>query len=113
MPSSKYELDPSLTFEQAQEIADKLQAAWSAAGNALSAFVDAQGPRGPMNLTPDSVRLMPQYRTLQNELQSARVRAQRFGALYTRKFKKEIRDSVMARRKAMMKANQENESEQS
>lgn len=107
MARIKYELDPALTFNQAQEIADRLQAAWSAAGDALNAFVDAQGPRGAMNLTPDHVRVMPEYRKLYNEIELARVQAQRFGALYTRKFKKEIRDSVMARREAKIKANQE------
>lgn len=107
MARIKYVLDPALTFEQAKDIADKLQAAWGGAGDALNAFVDAQGPLGAMNLTPDSVRVMPEYRKLYSEMELARVQAQRFGTLYIRKFKKEIRDDVMTRRAAKIKANQE------
>ena len=106
MARIKYVLDPALTFVQAKMIADRLQAEWSAAGKALNDFVDAQGPRGAMNLTPDSVRIMPEYRKLYQAMEQARVNAQRFGTLYTRKFKTEIRDSVMARRAAKIAQNQ-------
>lgn len=111
MARIKYELDPALTFEQAKATADKLQADWSAAGNALSAFADPFG-KGPMGLTPDHVRAMPEWRTLYNAMEQARVRAQHFGTLYQRRFKKEIRDDVMARRAAKIKANQEKVSDQ-
>lgn len=105
MARIKYVLDPALSFEHAKAIADKLQTAWSVAGDALEAFAAPFG-KGLMGLTPDHVKAMPEWRRLYNEMELARVQAQRFGTLYNRKFKKEIRDDVMARRAAKIAANQ-------
>lgn len=76
-------------FEQAKAQADKLHAEMTAASRALNNFVD-QFPKGPMNLTPDHVRAMPEYRVVKNAYERAFSAVRAFNGPYVKKYKKEI-----------------------
>lgn len=112
MARIKYELDPTLTFGQAQEIANGLWQASCLAHQALTEFVDAQGPRGSMNLTPDSVKALPEYQRLKNLSEHLFQRLRNFNGAYTKKFKKEIAVARWEQREALMKSIQEKASDQ-
>lgn len=95
------------TFEQAQARADELWTESDAASRALNDFT-TQYPSGPMNLTPDYVRAMPEYQELRRTSQIAVEKLQTFNAVFTKKFKKEIRAHIAAKREAKMRAASEN-----
>lgn len=107
MARQKYTLDPALTFEAAKAIADKLWTDSGLADRTLNAFIDAQGPRGPMNLTPDRVKAMPEYQRLKNLNELAFQQLRNYNAVYVKKFKKELSRDIQARREAKLKASQE------
>jgi hypothetical protein len=101
MARIKYVLDPALTFVQAKMIADRLYDEYGAAGKALADFADPFG-KGPMGLTPDFVRAMPEYRPLKNEVDLKFNALRNFNAVYVKKFKKEISADIQARREAKL-----------
>jgi hypothetical protein len=92
-----------MTFAQAKSRADELWERSSVMSKALDAFCD-QFPKGPMNLTPDHVRAMPEYVMLKAAADSAFASMRAFNGPYVKKFKKEIYADTMARRAAKLKA---------
>lgn len=94
------------TFEEALARYEELEEAYRPLSDAFNAFL-AQYPRGPMNLTPDFVRAMPEYQTLRSAADHANERTKIFAAASTKKFKKEYRAHIIARREAKLKASQE------
>jgi hypothetical protein len=93
-----------MTYAQAKEIAQQLVAEVEATGVPFNAFL-SQYPKGQMGLTPDYVKAMPEYRTLLNAFNVATAKWHKFAGPYNQKFKKEIRDDMMARREAKIAAN--------
>lgn len=91
------------SFEKALEVSESLNNTWSASGKELRALIDKY-PRGPMNLTPDHVKALPEYQTLYASCETDRVKAQIFNAAFTKKFKKEYRAHIQAQREAKLKA---------
>jgi hypothetical protein len=55
---------------------------------------------GAMGLTPDAIRLRPDYRAAKLELDNAFAELRRFNGLYAGRFKKEIRADIDAKRQA-------------
>lgn len=94
----------SASYAHANAIYKEVNEKWSAAGKALNDFIDAQGPRGQMGLTPDSVKAMPQYIALRKACDEAAVMAREFNAVFTKRFAKEHKQSIMADREARWKA---------
>ncbi|CAG9229869.1 conserved hypothetical protein [Paraburkholderia tropica] len=89
---------------------DDLYAANSTASKALNTFIDQFG-RGPMGLTPDHVKTMPEYRALRASYDRSAVLLRQFNAWFTRQFSKEIRAARKARI-AMMESMIPNQQEQ-
>lgn len=106
MARPKFVLDPMMTFDQAKLVADALWNESIAASRRLDDFVDAQGPRGPMNLTPDHVKAMPEYKALKAASDQAFQALRTFNGPYVKKFKKELAAYREASREAKLKANQ-------
>lgn len=107
MKSYKMQVDEFLataTFEEANARSEALWEESSVASRALGAFVD-QFPKGPMNLTPEHVRAMPEYKELR--LVSDRLNEQQriFSAAFVKKFKKQYLSYLDARRAAKVLAN--------
>lgn len=90
---------PNMTFEQAKAIQDSLQAVVDQTSRAFQEFLDRY-PRGPMNLTPDFVKKMPEYQKLNVAYQNAFQRLRRYNADFTRAFKKENAAFYQAKLKA-------------
>lgn len=95
------------TFDEALAMSDRFSTAWNDASKALNDFIDAQGPRGPMNLTPDHVRAMPEYKALRAASDRAGEQSKIFAAAFTKRFKKEYRAYIIAQREAKLKASME------
>jgi hypothetical protein len=76
-----------MTYDQAKQIRDTLDAAAKAASERLNAFPKT----GPMGLTPDSVKSSPAYRRAKADFDTAFRRLQNFNVQFTRAFKAEIR----------------------
>jgi hypothetical protein len=79
----------ALGFETARQLADKLWESGRETADAMNAFL-AQFPRGPMNLTPDFVKAMPEYQALRAAGENSHRALRDFNAVYTVVFKKEI-----------------------
>lgn len=75
-------------YQAAKLQVDQLWAASKATGSALDAFLEKHG-RGPMGLTPDAVKAMPEYRKLKSESDAAMRALQAFNKGFVRDFAKE------------------------
>lgn len=84
-----------LTFAQALSRAEALNAIVHATSDRLQVF-----PRGPLGLTPDSVRQTPEFQEAKRQFDIAFSQARAFNGWYTKVFKKELsayRQQVRAR----------------
>lgn len=90
----------NISYAHAKALRDEVNAAWSNAGKELNDFIDAQGPRGSMGLTPDRVKTMPEYVALKRKCDQARDMAQAFNAVFTKRFKREYAKDRAAERDA-------------
>lgn len=85
-----------LGFDSALKLHDDMYARWSAASDALNAFVN-QFPKGPMNLTPNYVRAMPEYKALKAACADVKAPYKAFAEVFNRVFKREYAAYVRAR----------------
>lgn len=76
----------AIAYEEAKAARDVLATEVAAATAVLKTF-----PGGPMGLTPDSVRLTPEYRTANARFQRAFAALRAFNAGFTKTFAKELR----------------------
>jgi hypothetical protein len=96
----------SIEFALYQVARDALDAALVQAGKDLSAtreaLAKAQGIAafGPMNLTPESIRLHPDYRRAHAALNSAFEASRRFNGQHVKRFGPELRAERDAKRAA-------------
>lgn len=86
-----------LAFEAAKTERDRLEADVKAADHVLAAF-----PRGAMGLTPDAVKVTPEYQAARRTFQDRFARLQKFNTTFVRRFVKEIRAEQAARRGAKL-----------
>ena len=77
-------------FDLAKAKADSLHSAAKGASDALNEFRDRY-PRGPMGLTPDHVKAMPEFKALNAAYQRAAAASRAFNGIYTKQFSKELR----------------------
>jgi hypothetical protein len=96
-PVSTPKLMDPMSFAEATARAHELHNAYSGASRALNAFID-QFPRGPMNLTPDYVKAMPEYRALYHAMNVSFERLRSYNRRYTKQFARELRAQRAARR---------------
>lgn len=75
---------------------DTLEAAHATAGRNLNNFL-AQFEKGPMGLTSDAVRAMPEFVALNKAYAVAFAALRSFNGVYCKKFAKEIRAARAAR----------------
>lgn len=88
-----------VTFAQYLEIKDQLDAAHKA-------IVWPEGVgTGPMGLTPDHIKFGPEYRAARNRSESIMAIERKFNQVASKRFKKEIRAHIDAKRAAKMTAN--------
>ena len=90
-------------FVLAKAKADSLHSAAKDASDALNEFRDRY-PRGPMGLTPDHVKAMPEFKALNSAYQRAAAASRAFNAVYTKQFSKEIRAERKERMRKLMEA---------
>jgi hypothetical protein len=91
-----------MTFDEARLRADELWEKSSATGKALDDFT-SRFEKGPLNLTPDHVKALPEYQKLKAEADVAFAQLRNYNAWYTKKFKKEIYAYRTAQRAAQLK----------
>jgi hypothetical protein len=90
-----------VTFEQALEIKAQLDAAHEA-------IVWPEGcGTGPMGLTPDHIKFAAPYRAANARSQNIMAIMRKFNQVYSKRFKKEIRAHIDAKRAAKIAANAE------
>lgn len=94
----------SATYAHAKAIYDEVNAKWDKASKALNAFIESQGPRASMGLTPDRVKAMPEYAALKRQCDEAGEMAKAFNEVYTKRFKKEHARDIAANREAKWQA---------
>lgn len=82
-----------MTFPEARALANQVYEHSHAASEALKRF-----PRGPMGLTPDHVKALPEYKVAKAEADRAFQQERRFNTVYVKRFGKEIRADQAARR---------------
>lgn len=82
-----------MTYAEAKATAANIDAEVSAAEVALRSF-----PAGPMGLTPDSVRVTPEYRAAKLAFDKSFAKLRAFNGTFTKTFAKEIREERRARR---------------
>jgi hypothetical protein len=90
-------------FQAQKARADELHAAVMSTGAALNAFTSLH-PKGPIGLTPDHVRAMPEFVKLKSEYERAAAASRAFNAIYVKKFAKEIRAARSERLREMTAA---------
>lgn len=92
------EIDEALArrkaFEEARAEEALVEKEMSEAQAAIDAF-----PRGPMGLTPDAVRALPEYRAAKARVDKAFARLRAFNAVFVKRFAKELRAERAARTK--------------
>ena len=74
-----------MTYQEAKNARDVLDSDVGRLGAILRAY-----PKGPMNLTPDTIRATPEWKAVKAEFDSAFQRLRKFNAAFVRTFKKEI-----------------------
>jgi len=79
----------ALGYEKAKEIADDLHEKCCVASTALGMFLEKQSS-GFMNLTPDDVKDLAEYKDLHAEFKIAFEASRGFNRIYVAEFKKEI-----------------------
>ncbi|MGE5732779.1 MAG: hypothetical protein ACM37U_12605 [Gemmatimonas sp.] len=82
----------SSAFEQAKAEGAALESELSAAEQELKVF-----PRGPMGLTPDAVKALPEYRAAKARVDKAFARLRAFNGVFVKRFAKELRAERAAR----------------
>jgi hypothetical protein len=82
-----------MDYAAAKEIQSKLDARVSQASDALNTL-----PKLGNGLTPDAVKLSPEYRTAKQDFDAAFSALRAFNAKYTVAFRKELRADRLARR---------------
>lgn len=75
-------------YQEAKAVADDLWSKSEVASKALNDFIDAHG-RGPMGLTPDSVKALPEYKRLNAQSDAAMRAMQQFNKTFVKEFAKE------------------------
>jgi len=75
-----------MTYEEAKAAQNAIEAELKHYQSVLAAF-----PRGPMNLTPDAVRALPEWQAAKNGCDSAFARLRKFNAFFVPTFKAELR----------------------
>ena len=84
-----------MTFAEAKASAAKIETEVSAAEVALRTF-----PVGPMGLTPDAVRVTPEYRVAKLAFDKSFAKLRAFNGAFTKTFAKEIREERRSRMRA-------------
>lgn len=84
--------ESSTAFEQAKAERDEIERESDEADAVLKTF-----PRGPMGLTPDSVRATPEWKAAKARSERAFARLRAFNTVFVRRFAKEIRAEQAAR----------------
>lgn len=88
-----------ITFDQYLEINAQLDAAHAA-------IVWPQGTgTGPMGLTPDAIKFGPEFRKARAASQNIMAIQRKFNQVCSKRFKKEIRAHIAAKRAAKIAAN--------
>lgn len=88
----------SVTFEQYLEVNAKLE-------EMQKAIVWPEGTgSGPMGLTPDHIKFGAEYRNARNTSETLREIGRRFNGAASKRFKKEIRAHIDAKRAAKLAA---------
>jgi hypothetical protein len=98
----------ALGFGKATMLRDMLYDNWSEACARYKAFAD-QFPKGPMNLTPDFVKAMPEYAPLRAACANTEATYKNFASVYNRVYKKEIAADVRARQASRQTKVEKNE----
>lgn len=89
----------SKDYEAVKAVKTAAEVAFEKAAKELDDFVN-QFPKGPMNLTPDVVRAMPEYKVLRAASEKAFQNLRSINGFFTKNFKKEY----AAERKAKYEA---------
>ncbi|MDT8992775.1 hypothetical protein RQP54_18020 [Curvibacter sp. APW13] len=79
-----------MTYDEAKKQADGLWTSCRATGKSLNDFL-AKHPKGPMGLTPDAVKKLPEYIELKAAYDRAAQALRAFNTVYPKRFAKEIR----------------------
>lgn len=82
-----------MTFAEAKATAAAIEAEISAAEVALRAF-----PVGPMGLTPDAVKVTPEFRAAKKAFDASFAKLRAFNAVFTKTFSRELREERLLRR---------------
>ena len=85
-----------MTYAIAKATRDQLDAEVSRLSLALKAF-----PKGPLNLTPDAVRLSPEYRAAKQAYDASWAKLRAFNAWFSKVYGAEIRADRNQRRPAV------------
>lgn len=89
------------TFEEAKEMSVVLNNRVDATGEVLRQF-----PKGPMGLTPDAVRAMPEWQAAKRAFDLAFSHLRSFNAIYVKKFKNELAAERAQKREVLAMRNQ-------
>lgn len=84
------------TFSEAKKVADALWKESEDASKALNAFT-SKHPKGPMGLTPDNVRALPEFKKLKQAYDQAHKRLGEYNQQYMKKYAKDVRREREAR----------------
>lgn len=87
------------SFDKALAIQDDLNKRMDEASKRLELFVQKQGGARANGLTPDSIKQLPEYRKLKQEVDLSFRRLQDFNKQFVKKYKKEIREHYQNKRK--------------
>jgi hypothetical protein len=84
-----------MTFAEAKATASAIEIEIRATEVALDAF-----PVGPMGLTPDAVKVSPEFRAAKKAFDAAFAKLRAFNGYYVKTFAKELREDRRIRRAA-------------
>ena len=87
-----------MNYAEAKQIADSFWDASTLSSNVLNGF-----PKGPMGLTPDSVRAAPEWKVAKAQADSDFKKLQNWNTFYVKTFKKEINAARAAKYAALSK----------
>lgn len=97
-------------FGRAKATRDALEQAHSKASKLLGAFLDSH-PKGAMNLVPEHVKQMPEYKRLRASQQDKFRQLQEFNAGFVKRFKEELKKDRQAAKQGASAANDDEGSE--
>jgi len=89
------------TFETAKSQRALIEAELASLGAILRAF-RSEAEIGPMGLTPDHIKAMPEWKAAKHNYQVAFEKLRKFNAVFVKKFKKELAAERAARVKALV-----------